>query len=69
MHAPMLILHVGPGGAYAFSCSAPHIYAVVLEQAALVAGSRVLCVGSGTGYFCAVAAELVSMFFFPICDE
>ncbi len=44
--------------------SAPHIYAVVLEHAALVAGCRVLCVGSGTGYFCALAAELVSKLLF-----
>lgn len=55
---------------YVNPCSAPLMYARVLEKAALAPGQRVLCVGSGTGYLCAIAAELVKaipvLFFHPV---
>ena len=40
----------------------PHIFAEILQKAELVPGKRVLCIGSGTGYLCALAAELVRAF-------
>jgi hypothetical protein len=54
---------------YAHACSAPLIYARVLEKAALAPGKRVLCVGSGTGYLCAIAAELVRFHFLQLLDD
>ena len=41
--------------------SAPHIYGAVLEALDLQPNSSqaFLCVGSGTGYLCAIAAEIM----------
>jgi hypothetical protein len=59
-HDRIALLVFAPRDHHTFTFSAPSIYARVLEHAALGPGMRLLCVGSGTGYFCAIAAQLVS---------
>ena len=60
---------LAPRDHHTFTFSAPSIYARVLEHSALGPGMRLLCVGSGTGYFCAIAAQLVSTAAFPLHSQ
>lgn len=54
-----IITHREPGGLPSSSSSQPSIMAIMIEQAALRPGHRILEIGAGTGYNAAVLREVV----------
>jgi protein-L-isoaspartate(D-aspartate) O-methyltransferase len=54
-----IITHRAPGGLPSSSSSQPSIMAIMIEQAGLRPGDRILEIGAGTGYNAAVLREVV----------